>query len=426
MDSRRYCVVFSGKLKEGMTLDEVRKQLAATFNIPLEKAERILTGRPMTLKHGLERPLARKYVRAFEAAGVLCSLVPESEPIAAPPPTSPAAAADETGAGAVPTPPPATAQVSAPLPQAQIAGFWLRSFAFVLDTIFLAGFGWVLGAAFFEQFVRMGQAGRLIGLAVGILYFGLLDSAVGRGQTPGKRLMGIRVIDAAGSGPIPLARAALRYLVFSLPFFCNNLTLPFNNQTLVLLLGLIVFGMGGVAVYLYLFNRRTRQSLHDLATRTLVVRSKPVGAPPAATIWRGHLVAAGLWIVLIGGGSLSGVSRLTQMQPFPDLLALQQSLLKTPGISAVRVGSGVLYGDGEKSGWTTVTVTVNERKLYSEETADQVAAITLSQYPEAKQRSRLTVTVVYGYDIGISSAWKSINYSRSPEKWARKLNIQSF
>ena len=55
-----------------------------------------------------------------------------------------------------------------------------------------------------------------------------------------------------------------------------------------LLQSVVVFGLGGALAYLYAFNRRTRQTLHDLVTGTYVLEA---GGPAEIDerIWRPHL-----------------------------------------------------------------------------------------------------------------------------------------
>src|SRR5262245_3395670 len=103
-----------------------------------------------------------------------------------------------------------------------IAGFWRRLAAFVVDGLILAVPAMLLGFALFNWAASLGQAGRLIGFVVALLYFGLLNSRLGGGQTLGKRLLGIRVTDRNGAPLSPL-RAILRYLVLAVPYFLNGL-----------------------------------------------------------------------------------------------------------------------------------------------------------------------------------------------------------
>src|SRR5258707_963659 len=105
--------------------------------------------------------------------------------------------------GAKPPGEPVPARSAAPasgpsLPLGALAYYWsLRelsevSFVPVLASVPLSVLALLLGAAYF------------------IGFWGL------RGATPGKRLLGLRVTDEAGQGPIGLARAALRFLGYLL------------------------------------------------------------------------------------------------------------------------------------------------------------------------------------------------------------------
>ena len=54
-------------------------------------------------------------------------------------------------------------------------------------------------------------------------------------------------------------------------------------------LSVLVFAVALAIVYLFIFNRKTRQSLHDLVVGSYVVKAKDEGmAPAAGLIWRGH------------------------------------------------------------------------------------------------------------------------------------------
>jgi hypothetical protein len=79
-----------------------------------------------------------------------------------------------------------------------IAGFWRRLTAFVIDCLILSVPTLLLGLALFRWVAGLGPTGRLIGFVVALLYFGVLNSHFGGGQTLGKRLLGIRVIDRSG------------------------------------------------------------------------------------------------------------------------------------------------------------------------------------------------------------------------------------
>jgi uncharacterized RDD family membrane protein YckC len=103
-----------------------------------------------------------------------------------------------------------------------IGGFWRRLAAYALDSFILLLVGFVLSLFLRHIFMQMGAWGLLMGLTIAGLYFGLMNSAIGRGQTLGKRVFKLEVIDREGRHLSP-GRSVLRYLIFAFPFYLNCL-----------------------------------------------------------------------------------------------------------------------------------------------------------------------------------------------------------
>jgi len=86
-----------------------------------------------------------------------------------------------------------------------------------------------------------------------------------------RRVFGVFIVGE----PLELVKSFLRYTILGVPFFLNNSHLP--PQLLASWIGtlfsVLVFGFGGSIIYLIIFNRRTRQSLHDLIVGSYVVKS---------------------------------------------------------------------------------------------------------------------------------------------------------
>jgi uncharacterized RDD family membrane protein YckC len=57
----------------------------------------------------------------------------------------------------------------------------------------------------------MGTPGNGVGLLLGLAYYGYLEGSPS-GQTVGKRIVGIRVIDFQTGGPLGVGRALIRYV----------------------------------------------------------------------------------------------------------------------------------------------------------------------------------------------------------------------
>jgi uncharacterized RDD family membrane protein YckC len=162
----------------------------------------------------------------------------------------------------------AAAQISATAPRVRVAGFWRRAIASAVDLSLLAGaFALLdviaslllrrplprlrqLGPDYLLDVAVNGDAFALTGMilfaALALLYFIVFHAALG--QTVGKRLVGLRVIDGWGERP-SLLRAAGRALAY----------VP----------SLVLVGLG----FLWIAFDRDKRGLHDWLADTYVVTS---------------------------------------------------------------------------------------------------------------------------------------------------------
>ena len=157
-----------------------------------------------------------------------------------------------TGPGGPPPPPPQ----APPVPEAELrgasgasgprAGFWRRFGATIVDVIVI---GIPVGLLF--AVVDTGVA-YLLYLVISVAYYVLLEGGA-TGQTLGKKLLGIRVIDINAGGSIGYGRAALRFVV-------------------EIISGAVIY-LG----YLWMLWDREKQTWHDKAASSVVV---PVDAYP--------------------------------------------------------------------------------------------------------------------------------------------------
>jgi uncharacterized RDD family membrane protein YckC len=261
------------------------------------------------------------------------------------------------------TAPPEAPVAAAPGP---IAGFWRRLAAFLIDSLVLGVPTSVVLHFAFDFVVSLGEAGRLIGFVVALAYFGLLNGRVGDGQTVGKNLMGIRVTDRNGE-TLSTPRAMLRFLVLGVPYFANGVFINADPDTLgviaypiVALLFVVVFGGLGTIVYLYIFNRRTRQSLHDLAVGSFVVRAMAERTPVPASLAtpRLHLYVVGCLFALmlalpIAAGLMEDDSTSRSAQA--PLVELQRAIQVEHGIAQVGISTLTSTITTARSGTRTVT-----------------------------------------------------------------------
>ncbi len=313
-------------------------------------------------------------------------------------------------------------------PHRTISGFWRRLLALIIDGLLLGLVGFVCGLVLFDPLAQLGGWGRVIGFLIALAYFGILNSSIGKGQTVGKRLMTIEVVDRFGQH-ILLARSLVRSVVLATPFFLNGALIPpgVMMSPVGYVIGFILFGLGGAIIYLYAFNRLTRQSLHDLAVGTFVTNTSPQGEV-RGSVWRPHITVVGIWVVAVIGLSvvMTGLSRKGVV---PGLLDVQRAIQASGKVhvATVNVGKSWRYDNGLRSETTYFySNAIWKRRPQDEESAARVvASIILSNYPAIDEQDVLTVSIAYGFDIGIAHAWRSHTSTHSPKEWQQLVAGES-
>jgi uncharacterized RDD family membrane protein YckC len=303
-----------------------------------------------------------------------------------------------------------------------IAGFWGRILALLIDSTVLGMVGIIFGFLFFDQLAGLGVWGRLVGFSIALLYFGLLNSWVGKGQTVGKRIMKIRVVSRDGQF-ISVARSFMRYSVLGLPYFLNGAMIPPSilMTPIGVIVGLLIFGFGGAIVYLYVFNRKSRQSLHDLIAGTYVVRSRlsdELNIPP---IWQGHIYITGVYLLLSVILTVVITPLVTSREPFADLLKVQKSIQDSGKVHMASVFVGQGAGPNGNVSYFRTHAVLNGEPGSLAEAEREIASIVLREYPDAINKDVIVVEIAYGYDIGISSTWRSTTREASPKEWLARL-----
>jgi hypothetical protein len=64
-----------------------------------------------------------------------------------------------------------------------------------------------------------------------------------------------------------------------------------------------------------------------------------------------------------------------------------------------------------------ITAYAKDPDIENAERAKHLAKLALAVDASATTLDVVQVTLVYGYDIGIASSWKSHNYGHSPAEW---------
>ncbi|MCP3674686.1 MAG: RDD family protein [Gammaproteobacteria bacterium] len=303
-----------------------------------------------------------------------------------------------------------------------IAKFWKRIGALFIDTLMLGLVGFLLGLALESTFVQIGGWGRLIGFVIALVYFGVMNSKLFEGQTIGKMLLNLRVVDSENQ-TISLGKSVLRYIVLATPFSLNGA--QFSNEAmlsnLMYPLSLIIFGGLISIIYLYLFNRVTRQSLHDLAVGTFVVNAN-IEKQEVGKVWKTHLVVVAVFF-LAAAIVPAFTGKLAQNEPFKDMLAVQSALSNESGVTYATITTSTTTFSSVNEGTKTTTYVTAQAVLLSNNVSDvefarHLATIVVKNYPETMNKDALRITLTYGYDIGIWSQWLNHTHDFNPSEFA--------
>lgn len=316
---------------------------------------------------------------------------------------------------------------SVPSDTQEIAGFWRRVAALAVDVAILGVIGFMIGLLLAQELVVLGPWGRLVGFSIAMAYFGLFNSWLSGGQTPGKRLLKVKVVTREGS-LLSVPRACLRFVPLGLPWFLNGAKFPESVLTSYWLyvISVVVFGLGLSVVYLYIFNRRSRQSVHDLLVGSYVVSAQGAGPVVTDAVWRPHLTICVALLLLSGMAPYLG-AKLADKEPYASLSNIQQTVMSEPGVVYAGVTKGHrvhLSGQGERSEQSFVMINAY---VWAPLVQDEVRATRLARSAMAADSSAtdvdfIQVTLIREYDIGIASWRESLTSAHSPAEW-RSLSV---
>lgn len=299
-----------------------------------------------------------------------------------------------------------------------ISGFWRRIGALIVDTLILALGGFVLGLFLKSVFIQMGAWAALVGFGISLGYFGVLNSAIGNGQTLGKKLLGIRVVDI-NNQTISFGRSLLRYAVYGIPFALQVETVPWGDASALIMypFAFLVIGGSFSIIYLYIFNRNTRQSLHDLVAGTFVVYAD-APAQPVEPVWRPHYTVVALFFML-GAISPGFVDMLMTNFEFQQMFSVQSELLDEPDVNSVTVTNRTTHyyeagGEARSMETMALQIYIDTERVQDRQYAQQFAEKVLAMNPGYADKNAIQVTLLYGYDIGIWSYWEQGHYEFNP------------
>ena len=158
-------------------------------------------------------------------------------------------------------------------------GCFKKSIAFIIDQVIIVIVGIIIFLPLSDFIGAMRQYAWLPGYLIGALYFSVLESSLYKGQSIGKMVFSIKIVNISGELISPLASFG-RYFLITLPLLNNEI-----SNTIATTIGITNSYIGGtifLAVVGILFSGNTlfmlfhpqKRGLHDIIFRTVVIPAK--------------------------------------------------------------------------------------------------------------------------------------------------------
>jgi uncharacterized RDD family membrane protein YckC len=300
-----------------------------------------------------------------------------------------------------------------------LSKFWSRVWALLIDSLILGIFGYILGSVFEIFFISLGEEAKLIGWFISLAYFSILNSKLNNGQTIGKKIMKIQVTDIDGR-TVSLKTSFIRSLILTAPFFLNGFKITGSETFSVvnIIQSMIIFTLGlGIMVF-YIFNKETRQSLHDIVAKTYVVqdhRNNTVTMMPQPKKLPFYITGALLLLVIITSVySYSSNSEIKKLLPVYEKVSQQDHVL--------RASISVNHFSGNKQHVYTISIKTDKKQQYDGHMEnDPVIKEAVETFLNSKvydsDQDVLNVVIGSGFDIGIARQNYSYNVFKPIFKW---------
>lgn len=312
------------------------------------------------------------------------------------------------------------------------AGFWRRLIAFLVDSLVLGAIGSTLAIFFIGPLSQMGEWGRLIGFAIGSAYFSYFEGGRPVGQSPGKRLMKIKVIRyGRAGGSLTRPGAWLRYVVIAVPTVLIGLAfidipsahpVDYASTPLIWKLnGFVIFLWTFALGYLMIFNRRDRRSLQDFATSSVVVPVAVSGIAPQPMAER-HWAAMAVGAVALGAGCMAlnhWVEHL--LVPYGEPIQRAMSTVKGVRYSGVTVTNVRTAQRAFQQ--TMIMVGTTDPGLVSEDGVRQIANLAFRAAPELATQQFVAVVCQQRATLGIGSWTRGYSRALTPQQWATQAGV---
>jgi uncharacterized RDD family membrane protein YckC len=154
------------------------------------------------------------------------------------------------------------------------AGSFRKLFAFIIDSLILGVFAFLLSIPFYNIFFSLGYTGWWVGMIISLLYFSFLQ-AFFKGQTIGAKILRISLVNNKGNF-ITLGQALKRNFILLLAINYSNILglIPLSTNIFIQgFISAIMFSFVAVELVYILFHPQHR-GIHDLVSGVYSIKVK--------------------------------------------------------------------------------------------------------------------------------------------------------
>ncbi|MBJ6118610.1 RDD family protein [Pontibacter sp. BT310] len=285
-----------------------------------------------------------------------------------------------------------------------------RLLALAIDFILLGILGYLSGFFLESFYVALGQYGTLFGSAIVISYFAICQSR--NGQTIGKRFMGIKVTDPQGEY-LTLGSSFLRAFILFFPVMNVEMISSMGNGMLILAMLLTLTIL--ISIYFTLVNN-SRRSLHDILASSIVTFSEvsefELREQNDRTTKKIMPIAV-ISILLLSMGVYQRLAQNTiaQMLSVKEIIEQKDGVLTVNGINSNTTTVSHLGEDSRTYTSISLKVRIDKKSEASNTESsyfEEFYEIIQNELPESRNVDLVSITLFYGYDIGIASKTQSV------------------
>lgn len=315
--------------------------------------------------------------------------------------------------------------------------FWRRLLATVIDWMIIGLVGIIIGFVFHSLLAQLGSYGFLVGILISSLYFGMMNNKKYGGQTFGKKICKLKVVDS-NQELLTFKQSISRFLILIAPLILYwvgkfDLSLPYEIIVVLYIMMIILCIMTPLLI---IANRPSRQGLHDLCIRTFVMNTDAYPKQNLSKLRNYSLI--NFYITTI---ALAIVLTLIKLQFTPseelisDLRPLKSKIDNLPLVveSGIARSTTTTYVDNQADKtieFIRLSIILDKNILIDNNIQDfskiklvkDAVRIVLNNYQDFYKLDYIQVNLIYGFDIGIASSHINRHYANSIDEWREIVN----